>query len=136
MSRRRWRSWSAKVVVSNRGDAEGTHTVVLLVNGEEEGREQVSLAPGTLGVARFTFQRDEAGMYTLTADGLSTNLEVTSAGGVSALTIVVPVVVAGALTAMEMSTGGGVTVTWKVPMPVPPSSSVTDTVTVKVPAAA
>ncbi len=66
---------SAEVI--NRGGIEGSHTVTLLIDGEEEATQELTLAPGASDTVSFAVTRDEAGTYEVTVDGQSGSFTVT-----------------------------------------------------------
>ena len=60
---------SVTATVENTGDAEGTTTLALTVDGETHDELEVSLSPGERTEAQFTTTFDEAGEYTVAVEG-------------------------------------------------------------------
>lgn len=58
-------------VVENVGNAEGTYSVTLKVNGTLVDRKNVTLAPGRSTLVTFTVVEDEPGIYIVELDGLA-----------------------------------------------------------------
>jgi hypothetical protein len=59
------------VSIINTGDAAGSYTVTLKINGVVEATKEVTLGAGTSQGVTFTTARDVAGTYTVDVDGLS-----------------------------------------------------------------
>ena len=59
------------VLVANTGGESGSHTVVLKINEVKEAEKTVTIAAGASQTVSFSVTRQEAGTYTVTADGLS-----------------------------------------------------------------
>ncbi|MFC1939683.1 CARDB domain-containing protein, partial [Chloroflexota bacterium] len=57
--------------VANVGDAEGSYTIVLNINGAKEAEKSVTIAGGNTETVIFTVTKDEAKTYSITADGLT-----------------------------------------------------------------
>jgi len=66
--------------VSNTGGTEGSHDVVLKINGEVQETKSVTLAPGASETVAFTVTRDVAGTYDVDVDGESGQFTVREAG--------------------------------------------------------
>jgi oligopeptide transport system substrate-binding protein len=60
--------------IENVGEAEGTYTAKLAINGVEEQTKDIPVGPGAVATATFTLIRDEAGTYNLQVDGLTETL--------------------------------------------------------------
>jgi hypothetical protein len=56
--------------VANSGGIEGSHTVVLQINGEKEAERTITVAAGKSQVVTFTLVKEKAGSYTVALDGL------------------------------------------------------------------
>ena len=56
-------------VVTNTGGSEGIYTVVLQINGKEEGGKEVTLGAGQSDTVIFTIAKDTEGSYTVNIDG-------------------------------------------------------------------
>jgi hypothetical protein len=69
-----------EVEVKNVGGTEGSHTLVLTVNGVEEETKDVTVKPFVTETAAFTLLRDTSGMYDIEVSGLSETLRVKQAG--------------------------------------------------------
>jgi hypothetical protein len=59
------------VSIINTGDAAGSYTVTLKINGVVEATKEVTLSAGTSQEVTFTAVKDVAGTYTVDVDGLS-----------------------------------------------------------------
>ena len=59
------------VSVANTGGTEGSYNVVLLINDVKEAEKSVTIAAGRYAIPTFSVTREEAGNYTVEADGLS-----------------------------------------------------------------
>lgn len=66
--------------VTNSGDTEGTHTIILLVNGAEESRQNITLAAGAGQTVTFNLAKDAAGEYEIEVAGLKGELAVVDFG--------------------------------------------------------
>ena len=64
------------VTVTNAGDLQGTHTVMLKIDGQIEASDEVALAGGASQTVSFTVTEDIAGTYAIEVNGLTKNLEV------------------------------------------------------------
>jgi hypothetical protein len=64
------------VEVTNTGGTEGTYNLILLVNGQEESSENISLSPGASQTVTFNIARDIAGEYEIEVAGLKGELMV------------------------------------------------------------
>jgi hypothetical protein len=58
------------VSVANTGGQEGSHTVILKINGVKEADKRVTIDAGDMEAVAFTVSRKEAGSYAVTVDGL------------------------------------------------------------------
>lgn len=67
---------SVIVDVTNTGGTEGTHNVILLVNGVEDSNKNVSLDPNTNQTVTFNLTRDIVGEYEIEVAGLKGKLTV------------------------------------------------------------
>jgi len=84
--------------VTNKGDAEGTRTVELMLDGEPYDSQTVTLDPGQSTTVTFAASSEEPGAHTVSIDGLEGSFEVsTEGGGVPVWPIVVIVVVLAAI---------------------------------------
>jgi hypothetical protein len=59
------------VRVTNIGEAYGTHTVILNINGKKEAEKQIMLVGGQSQTVNFKVSRDVVGSYTVTIEGLT-----------------------------------------------------------------
>jgi PGF-pre-PGF domain-containing protein len=66
--------------IANEGDAEGTFTASLVINGSVEGQRQVAVPPGESRTARFTHRFNETGNYTATVNGVNSEPIVVGGG--------------------------------------------------------
>ena len=73
------RTVTIKANVTNTGDAEGTYTASLAVNGEVKGSQDVTLAVGQTGVLEFAYTPSSEGTYTVAVGGKTAILQVTLA---------------------------------------------------------
>jgi len=64
------------VSVANTGDAEGSYTVVLYINGVREAVQSITIAADGTKIVTFSVSRVEAGTYTVVVDNLSTSFTV------------------------------------------------------------
>jgi hypothetical protein len=64
------------IEVKNVGDLEGTHTLVLRINGEVEATREVTLAGGEARELTFSVTREEGGTYQVEVDGAVGTFEV------------------------------------------------------------
>lgn len=62
------------VEVINTGGTEGTYNLILLVNGQEESSENISLSPDASQAVTFNITRDIAGEYEIEVAGLKGEL--------------------------------------------------------------
>ena len=67
---------SVSVEVTNTGDTEDIYDAILLVNGAEESRQAISLAPGTSRTVTFQLTRDNPGEYEINAAGIGGELSI------------------------------------------------------------
>ena len=67
---------SVSVEVTNTGDSEDTYDAILLVNGAEESRQAISLAPGASRTVTFQLTRDIPGEYEIKAAGIGGELSI------------------------------------------------------------
>jgi hypothetical protein len=58
------------VSVSNTGGMEGSHTLVLKINGVKEAEKTIAAAPGSSETFSFTVAKEQPGNYSATVDGL------------------------------------------------------------------
>ncbi len=72
---------SITAVVENTGGSEGTHAVILTVDGTTVETKEVTLAPGVSKTVTFTFIKDVAGIYKVEIAELSAILTVTLPSG-------------------------------------------------------
>jgi len=63
-------------MVTNTGGTEGSHTVVLNINGVKEDEKSVTLGAGQSQEVSFSVSRDKSGSYAVTVDGLSGSFNV------------------------------------------------------------
>jgi len=66
------------VIVTNKGDLEGTCEVILKVDGIVEAIENVTVAGGSAEPAVFTVTKDMEGTYNVEVDGLTGTFTVTN----------------------------------------------------------
>jgi hypothetical protein len=59
------------VLITNSGDAAGSHTVVLKIDGMVEGTKEITLNAGASEEVTFTMVKDVAGTYSVEVSGLS-----------------------------------------------------------------
>jgi hypothetical protein len=71
---------AVEVEVKNVGGTEGSHTLVLTVNGVEEETRDVTVAPLITGTAAFTLIKDAPGVYDIEVAGLTETLRVKRLG--------------------------------------------------------
>jgi len=57
-------------VVTNAGNASGTGTVKVYINGQEAGAQAVTLAPGQSRVVKFSIPANEAGENEVTVNNI------------------------------------------------------------------
>jgi hypothetical protein len=57
--------------IANTGGTEGSHTVVLTINGAKEAEKSVTVAARDSEDVSFTVSREDAGSYSVVVDGLS-----------------------------------------------------------------
>jgi hypothetical protein len=62
---------SISVSVANTGGLEGSYTVVLKINGVKEAEQSVTIAASASKTVTFIVAKEEAGSYSVTADGMS-----------------------------------------------------------------
>jgi hypothetical protein len=67
---------SVTVDVTNTGGAEGTYSVVLLVNGVNESSKEITLAPETTETVQFLLSKDAPGAYNIEVAELNGTLSV------------------------------------------------------------
>ena len=73
------REITVSVTVENTGDAAGTYTVTLKVDGAVVESREVELGPGESTVVTFTIVGEEVGEHTVEVDGLTRKFVVTAA---------------------------------------------------------
>jgi hypothetical protein len=71
---------TVEVEVENTGGTEGSHTLVLTVNGVEEETKDVTVKPFVTETAAFTLIKDASGIYDIEVSGLTDTLRVKQAG--------------------------------------------------------
>jgi uncharacterized repeat protein (TIGR01451 family) len=59
--------------ITNTGGQTGTYTAILLINGTERERKDITLGPGQTGTVSFTASGNEPGTYTVVIGNLSGN---------------------------------------------------------------
>jgi hypothetical protein len=59
--------------IANNGGQTGTYTAILLVNGTEQERKDISLGPGQTGTVSFTLTGNEEGIYIVVIGNLTGN---------------------------------------------------------------
>jgi len=64
---------TVSVLVANTGEAEGSHTVVLRINGLKETDKSITLEAGSSETVTFSVTRSELGRYTVDVDGMRTS---------------------------------------------------------------
>jgi len=74
---KRGKELTASVNIANFGDAEGSYTLNLTINGKVVQTRTVTLAPAAAERVTFTISRDVPGIYTVSVDGLSGEFTVT-----------------------------------------------------------
>ena len=65
--------------VTNTGDIEGTYPVLLEIEGTEEARQEITLAPGASQMVIFSVSRDVLGSYGVEIDGLQAGFDIEEA---------------------------------------------------------
>lgn len=68
---------SISVNVANTGNAQGSHNVILNINGVQEASQTVSLSPGSSQGVTFEVSKQAAGVYNVTIGNLSGSFTVT-----------------------------------------------------------
>ena len=63
-------------LVTNTGGREGTYNVVLMINGEKEAEESVTVAGGDTQIVTFSLVKEAMGSYFVVVDGLSSSFKV------------------------------------------------------------
>jgi len=61
------------VSVANTGGMEGSHTLVLKINGVKEAEKTITVAPGNIKAVSFTVTKEQPGSYSVTVDGLGSS---------------------------------------------------------------
>ncbi len=69
------------VKVSNSGDAAGSRTVTLKINGTVEATKDVTVSAGAAQTVSFSISKGKAGVYNVDIDGQTSSFEVTAAPG-------------------------------------------------------
>ena len=71
---------TVEVDVMNVGEMEGSHTLILTINGVEEERKSIRLAPRVVQTVVFNLVKDLSGLYDIGVAGLSDTLRVRKPG--------------------------------------------------------
>lgn len=85
---------NSSVKVSNTGGSQGSHSVVLRINGAKEATTEVTLRGGEDKTISFTIQRKEAGVYAVDIDGNSGSFTVAPPVGM-AIWVLILIIVGG-----------------------------------------
>jgi len=72
----RGESVTITVEVTNSGGMGGSHTVMLLIDGVEETRHELTLGPGASDTVTFAVTREDAGTHSVEIDGLTSEFTV------------------------------------------------------------
>jgi hypothetical protein len=59
------------MTVKNTGETEGVYTPLIEIDGEREEQPAVTLTPAATARVRFLFNKNEPGVYTVSAGGLT-----------------------------------------------------------------
>lgn len=80
--------------MTNTGGSQGSYTLILLINGQEEARQEVILGPGESKTVTFATARDAADTYTVEIDGQTASFTVKAAGLRITLPLLIGIIIA------------------------------------------